>query len=158
MVGAPDDVDLTLVERLAYNQIEMFYMHWYCHYCMAPLIRPGDPPLGNNDHSEYWVEHDGRRFKLGPMPATIDHIVPRSRGGSDDEANLVLCCQPCNSIKGNRPAWMFEAITKEWMWRNRHFMLWIRLEWTKFYPLRMNEREHRYNMQQGRRLRSSTGE
>lgn len=32
----------------------------------------------------------------------IDHIVPRSRGGTDARANLVLACQACNAAKGAR--------------------------------------------------------
>lgn len=34
--------------------------------------------------------------------ATIDHVVPRSRGGIDDLSNLTLACFSCNSSKGNR--------------------------------------------------------
>ena len=30
----------------------------------------------------------------GPMH--LDHAVPRSRGGADDESNLVLACASCN--------------------------------------------------------------
>ena len=33
---------------------------------------------------------------------TADHIVPRSRGGTSDLANLVSACRHCNSAKGNR--------------------------------------------------------
>ncbi len=33
---------------------------------------------------------------------TVDHIVPRSRGGTDDLGNLVLACKSCNSSKGAR--------------------------------------------------------
>ena len=38
---------------------------------------------------------------------TFDHIVPLSHGGLDDDDNLQLLCQRCNSIKGQRT--MFEA-------------------------------------------------
>ncbi len=33
---------------------------------------------------------------------TIDHVVPRSRGGGDTWENLVACCVRCNNSKGNR--------------------------------------------------------
>ncbi len=31
--------------------------------------------------------------------STVDHVVPKSKGGSDDLDNLVLCCKSCNSKK-----------------------------------------------------------
>jgi len=33
---------------------------------------------------------------------TIDHIVPRSRGGGSTWDNIVTSCAPCNSRKGDR--------------------------------------------------------
>src|SRR5919109_239959 len=33
---------------------------------------------------------------------TLDHVVPRSRGGSSTWENLVGCCHPCNRRKGNQ--------------------------------------------------------
>src|SRR5215472_16572295 len=33
---------------------------------------------------------------------TLDHVVPRSRGGSSTWENLVACCHPCNRRKGNQ--------------------------------------------------------
>jgi 5-methylcytosine-specific restriction endonuclease McrA len=36
------------------------------------------------------------------LPLTIDHIVPRSRGGEHSWENLITACPRCNSKKGNR--------------------------------------------------------
>lgn len=33
---------------------------------------------------------------------SLDHVIPRSRGGSDDPENLVTACRPCNSSKRDR--------------------------------------------------------
>lgn len=33
---------------------------------------------------------------------TIDHVIPRSRGGLDSWENVVACCQNCNVKKGDR--------------------------------------------------------
>lgn len=33
--------------------------------------------------------------------ATIDHLIPRSRGGSNATSNWVWCCERCNKRKGN---------------------------------------------------------
>jgi 5-methylcytosine-specific restriction endonuclease McrA len=35
-------------------------------------------------------------------PIHVDHLLPRSRGGSDAWANMVLACSTCNERKGNR--------------------------------------------------------
>lgn len=39
----------------------------------------------------------GKSFDL-----TLDHVVPRSRGGATSWENVVACCKPCNSRKRNR--------------------------------------------------------
>lgn len=33
---------------------------------------------------------------------TIDHVIPRSRGGHDGCGNIVAACFPCNNRKGGR--------------------------------------------------------
>ena len=33
---------------------------------------------------------------------TMDHVIPRSRGGETSWENVVACCIPCNNKKGNR--------------------------------------------------------
>ncbi|WP_327416034.1 RNA-guided endonuclease IscB [Streptomyces sp. NBC_01233] len=37
------------------------------------------------------------------VPLDIDHIHPRSRGGSDRISNLCIACVPCNEKKSNQP-------------------------------------------------------
>lgn len=44
----------------------------------------------------------GRCAYCGERGATIDHVIPRSRGGQHVWDNVVLACQPCNSRKGDR--------------------------------------------------------
>lgn len=44
-----------------------------------------------------------RCFYCGEVATTIDHFVPRSKGGSDDIANLLPCCRRCNCRKGAKP-------------------------------------------------------
>jgi len=34
---------------------------------------------------------------------TIDHVVPRSKGGTDFVTNVVCCCQDCNQDKSHKP-------------------------------------------------------
>jgi 5-methylcytosine-specific restriction endonuclease McrA len=36
------------------------------------------------------------------LPLTIDHIVPRAKGGNDSWENLICACTICNNRKGDR--------------------------------------------------------
>lgn len=38
----------------------------------------------------------------GRSASTVDHVLPRSRGGADSWENLVACCVSCNNAKGNK--------------------------------------------------------
>jgi 5-methylcytosine-specific restriction endonuclease McrA len=49
------------------------------------------------------LRRDGQRCAYcGGSATTIDHVLPRSRGGQDTWENLVACCVRCNNRKGNR--------------------------------------------------------
>jgi len=46
---------------------------------------------------------DGHRCQYCGSPAeNIDHVVPRSRGGSHSWDNVVAACRPCNARKEDR--------------------------------------------------------
>ncbi len=51
------------------------------------------------DH--YTCQYCGKSVK-NPKDRTIDHILPRSRGGKTVWENVVLCCRKCNLRKGDR--------------------------------------------------------
>jgi 5-methylcytosine-specific restriction endonuclease McrA len=49
------------------------------------------------------LRRDGHRCGYCRGPATtVDHVIPRSRGGADTWLNLVACCVRCNNKKGDR--------------------------------------------------------
>jgi 5-methylcytosine-specific restriction endonuclease McrA len=49
------------------------------------------------------LRRDGQRCGYcGGSANTIDHVMPRSRGGADSWENLVACCLRCNNKKGDR--------------------------------------------------------
>jgi HNH endonuclease len=41
------------------------------------------------------------RRQLTLVEATVDHVIPLSRGGMNNANNYVLACQPCNNKRGN---------------------------------------------------------
>lgn len=51
-----------------------------CHYCGVGMTKRGTKE---------------------PRSATIDHIIPKSRGGNSSPINTVMCCRKCNNEKGN---------------------------------------------------------
>ena len=55
-----------------------------CFYCEHDLF---DPRVG------YWP--------LGEWWPTLDHLLPRARGGTNAKSNLVLSCKACNVKKGD---------------------------------------------------------
>jgi 5-methylcytosine-specific restriction endonuclease McrA len=56
-----------------------------CYYCYAPMTLKKEP-LGSTMPSNL---------------ATIDHRIPKSKGGKWVKSNLVLCCYECNTRKGD---------------------------------------------------------
>jgi len=56
---------------------------------------------------EYLLEKWGRKCAYcgaEGVPLEVEHITPKSRGGSNRVSNLTLACTPCNQRKGNQTA------------------------------------------------------
>jgi 5-methylcytosine-specific restriction endonuclease McrA len=68
--------------------------------------------LAGTDVREYLLATWGRACTYcgaTGVPLNIDHIRPRSRGGSNRVSNLTLACVPCNQAKGSTPVEEFLA-------------------------------------------------
>lgn len=60
--------------------------------------------LARRAHAGWIFQRDGNRCVYCGLSAdlTLDHVIPKSRGGSHEPENLVTACRPCNSSKGAR--------------------------------------------------------
>ena len=83
--------------------------------CKLPVFHPvilGIYPVAKYTHgsSNRWRKrraiilkmHDYCCVYCGDDANTVDHVIPTSRGGTDDPMNLVAACNSCNFGLGNR--------------------------------------------------------
>jgi len=52
---------------------------------------------------EHRCQYCGKRFPASQL--SIDHVIPKSRGGKSTWTNVVAACNPCNTLKGGRMPW-----------------------------------------------------
>lgn len=73
---------------------------------MRTKRKTGDPFYKTQkwrDLRAYVLVRDGFICAYCRGPAhTVDHVVPRSKGGPDGSENLVAACRSCNSEKNDR--------------------------------------------------------
>jgi len=66
-------------------------------------LPPTRPRIPTDVRVRVYVRDGGRCRHCGTTEnLSIDHVIPRSKGGPDTEDNLQVLCVPCNSSKGVR--------------------------------------------------------
>jgi len=53
-----------------------------------------------SEEANHYCEYCKTSSRLTGTPLVIEHILPRSLGGSDDRSNLAASCYRCNEFKG----------------------------------------------------------
>lgn len=87
-----------------------FYIHTVKEKFIAPSvlrllyfanIRRYNIPLNKKNifkRDNYTCQYCGKR----EGPFTIDHVIPKKKGGEESWENLVTCCIKCNNKKGDK--------------------------------------------------------
>lgn len=119
----------TVVQTLPISELNQFADHRRLsvfHQKGCKCIRCGLEAtqiiLGEKKGQLHWDLYDDNMF-----PLTVDHIIPRSRGGSDEMYNLQPMCADCNRKKGNS---MPHDVYYEWKIYQSlgHFCKWPRVK------------------------------
>ncbi len=88
----PDRVIRSVNDEFAYPSVIRLRHYIHLPYQRIVLTRRN---LMKRDR--YTCQYCSKKTDL-----TIDHVLPRSRGGKDSWENLVTACNKCNVQKGNR--------------------------------------------------------
>ncbi|MCC5908179.1 MAG: HNH endonuclease [Balneolaceae bacterium] len=88
----PDKVIRTVNEEYSYPSVIRLRRYIRLPYAKIVLSRRN---IMKRDRST--CQYCGTRSDL-----TLDHVLPKSRGGADSWENLVTACNTCNVKKGNR--------------------------------------------------------
>lgn len=90
-----------------------------CAYCGVRMLLPRSvvagevrAPAGSPD----WHVKKAMRFRQ----ATMDHLIPRCLGGTDDPENAVAACLWCNEFRGNNTAVLAWARISRMVRRGSH--------------------------------------
>lgn len=74
---------------------QLYDEDYHCHYCRRPML--------------YGM-------------STVDHVIPKIKGGTNSKNNLVLACKRCNNMKGGKSAEKWKSILEEK--KKQGYLLW----------------------------------
>lgn len=83
---------------------------WRCRFCGTRVIyrKARKIFLSTFPVETHWVSSEFKRHStLHAQAASLDHILPHSRGGGSEELNLVTACGPCQFGRGK---WTLEEV------------------------------------------------
>jgi 5-methylcytosine-specific restriction endonuclease McrA len=69
-------------------------------YRRVPRLNRSVSRKGIMLRDQFTCQFCGKKLPVGDL--TLDHVLPRSRGGYSTWENLVAACYPCNNSKGDR--------------------------------------------------------
>jgi 5-methylcytosine-specific restriction endonuclease McrA len=75
---------------------------WHCRFCSCRVVPPEMRMAMRAilPGAISWSESEGFHGGFFALSASVDHIIPHSAGGSNDEANLVTACWSCQFGRG----------------------------------------------------------
>ena len=97
-----------LIKLCPIGSIAMELVKFDCHKLQQPEISSKEYQQGTlyqYEVREYLLEKWNRTCAYcgaKDIPLEVEHIVPRSRGGSNRVSNLCIACVPCNQSKSNQ--------------------------------------------------------
>ena len=87
--------------RKAWFELDNFKEFLCIVYPQATVVKESKITIGRGFRGI--LERDGHICQYcGAKANTIDHVQPKSRGGSNSPSNLVASCMRCNQKKGDR--------------------------------------------------------
>ncbi|MFM9703658.1 HNH endonuclease [Streptomyces galilaeus] len=89
-----------------------------------PIIRISRPQswredfIRSHDYRCHYCNRFAGSVDVGPdgKPWHVEHMEALANGGADDESNLTLSCERCNSLKGILPYQNFRRYARQLFW------------------------------------------
>ena len=66
---------------------------------MSEEHRTGEQKRAVAERAQGYCEYCWSQARFSPDPFSVEHVIPRSRGGPSHLSNLALSCQGCNNRK-----------------------------------------------------------
>jgi hypothetical protein len=96
----PGDADLMEIHGAGGSVLVPTTIAFAIQKALVPPEAPALSKAGLCERDKGECAYCGKR--IPPAEATMDHVVPRSKGGESSWENLVLACRGCNTRKADR--------------------------------------------------------